>query len=85
MAVVQRYYGLNFGDLQHTDAGDQPITSGVSTTSKHMEVRIDMGDAAGSTAEQAAYDAHKDKGLVLAQLQQLIDQIANEPWPPART
>ena len=85
MAVVQRYYGLNYGALQHTDAGEQPVTSAVSTTSKHIEVRIDMGDASGSTAEQAAYAAHKDKSLVLAQLRQLVNEIENTPWPPART
>lgn len=85
MAVVQRYYGLNYGALQHTGAAEQPVTSDVSTTSKHMEVRIDMGDASGSAAEIAAYDAHRDKGMVIAQLQVLIDEIANTPWPPART
>lgn len=85
MAVVQRFYGLNYGALPHTDAGEQPITSAVTTTSKHMEVRINMGDASGSAAEIAAFNAHRDKGMVIAQLQALIDEIANTPWPPART
>lgn len=85
MAVVQRFFGLNYGRLAHTGAGAQPITSAVSTTSKHIEVRIDMGDASGSAAEQAAFAAHKDKANVLAQLQRLVEEIENSPWPPART
>lgn len=85
MAVVQRFYGLNYGRLAHTAAGEQPITSAVTTTSKHIEVRINMGDASGSASEIAAFAAHKDKGNVIAQLQALIDVIQNTPWPPART
>jgi hypothetical protein len=86
MAVVQRYYGLNYGELPKTGAGQQPITSAVSTTSKHIEVRINMGDAAGTTAEIAAFNFHKDRANVIAHLQAIIDELDTEtPWPPART
>jgi hypothetical protein len=80
MAVVTRYYGVDFGKDATT------ITSDVSTTSKHLEIAINMGDPAGSTAQQAAAAVIKEgRGQVIAQLQALIDSIETGPWPPARS
>jgi hypothetical protein len=85
MAVVQRYYGLNYGETAKDGAGQQPVTSGVASTSKDIEVRIDLGDPAGSTSEQAHAAMARDKSLVVSQLRRLTNEIENTPWPPARS
>lgn len=85
MAVVVRYYGLNYGELPKSGAGVQPITEAASSTGKHMEITINLGDPAGTTAQIAAAVAVQDRAGVVAQLGELLEYLTVAPWPPART
>lgn len=82
MAQVKRFYGVNFGELAKTGAGQQPITSAVATTNKNIEIVIDLGDTVGPTA---AFNVHKDRALVISHVQALLDFLETTAWPPART
>lgn len=77
MAVTNRYYGINYG------ADISTVTNSASTTSKHVEVRFNQGDASGSAAEQQQRLSYRDQQTAIASLQKIIDRLKSDtdPWP----
>lgn len=77
MAVTSRFYGINYG------ADISTVTNGAATTGKHVEVRFNQGDAAGSASEQQARLSYRDQQTVIASLQKIIDRLKSDTdvWP----
>lgn len=77
MAVTQRYYGINYG------ADISTVTNGASTTSKHVEVRFNQGDASGSAAEQQARLSYRDRENAIRALEKIVDRLKSgtDVWP----
>jgi hypothetical protein len=69
MAVTRRYYGINYGADRST------ITESASTTSKDVEIVINQGNAAGTTAEQQQRAAYLARENVITQLRELVEQL----------
>lgn len=77
MAVTRRYFGLAYGADRST------ITNAASTTSKDVEVVINQGNTAGTTAEQQQAAAYKQRDLVLSQLREIVEELEHSKtlWP----
>lgn len=77
MAVTRRFYGLNYAAERGT------ITEGASTTSKDIEIVLNQGNAAGSATEIAANAVYKNRDVVIAQLQELVEELktGKRAWP----
>jgi hypothetical protein len=73
MAVTKRFFGLNYGAISQTNAGQQPITVSSSTTGKDVEIAINFGDPVGSSAQIASNKVAKDRATVLAHVEALLN------------